>query len=84
MAILKQLAVIKGSDVSVKFKFKMPRLAKGVYSIYVAVAEDLYNEVVMHHAWSDNCYVFKSNNTETFSGLFKSSNAKNYFKLKNA
>ena len=65
------LAVIKGSDVSVKFKFKMPRLAKGVYSIYVAVAEDLYNEVVMHHAWSDNCYVFKSNNTETFSGLFK-------------
>lgn len=65
------LTVLKSSDISVRFKFKMPRLAKGVYSIYIAVAENLSNGNIMHHVWSDNCYIFKSNNTESFSGLFK-------------
>ncbi len=59
------------SVISINFNFKMPRLAKGVYTIYTAVAERVASGDVLHHVWSDNSYVFKSNNTESFSGLFK-------------
>jgi lipopolysaccharide transport system ATP-binding protein len=53
------------------FKFKMPRLAKGVYTIYTAIAECTLNGDIYHHTWSENSYVFESINTESFSGLFK-------------
>lgn len=62
---------VENSVISINFKFKMPRLAKGVYTIYVAVAEKVSSGGVLHHIWSDNSYVFESNNAESFSGLFK-------------
>jgi len=62
---------IENRVVSVAFKFTMPRLAKGVYTIYVAVAQNVSSGDVLHHIWADNSFVFESTNTETFSGLFK-------------
>ena len=49
----------------------MPRLAKGVYMIYSAIAEKSSSGDVFHHVWSDSSFIFESSNTESFSGFFK-------------
>lgn len=61
----------KNDNYYVNFEFDMPRLAKGVYMIYSAIAEKSSSGDVFHHVWSDSSFIFESSNTESFSGFFK-------------
>jgi len=57
-----------GQRLCARFTFEMPRLAKGDYSITVAVADGTQDEHVQHH-WIHDALVFKSASTSVAGGL---------------
>lgn len=57
-----------GQRLCARFTFEMPRLAKGDYSITVAVADGTQDEHVQHH-WIHDALVFKSASTSVAAGL---------------
>lgn len=57
-----------GHRLSARFTFEMPRLAKGDYSVTVAVADGTQHEHVQHH-WMHDALVFKSASTSVAAGL---------------
>ncbi|MDP2370083.1 ABC transporter ATP-binding protein [Rhodoferax sp.] len=57
-----------GHCLSARFTFEMPRLAKGDYSVTVAVADGTQHEHVQHH-WMHDALVFQSASTSVAAGL---------------
>lgn len=62
------LMVVKGTEFSAEFEFRMPYLAPGDYSVCVAVASGSNREHVQHQ-WINEALIFKSMSTSPASGL---------------
>jgi len=57
-----------GQKIIATFQFKMPRLARGDYSITVAIADGSQEEHAQHH-WIHDVIIFKSESTSVSGGL---------------
>lgn len=55
----KPVALAAGNIIEARFRFRMPRLQSGSYSISVAVADGTQLQHVQHH-WINDAYVFES------------------------
>lgn len=58
----------KGEQLTAKFKFPMPWLAQGDYSIAVAVAEGTQSDHV-HHQWIHDALLFRSHHDPLSTGI---------------
>jgi lipopolysaccharide transport system ATP-binding protein len=57
-----------GDTIVAAFKFQMPRLASGDYSVSAAIADGTQNEHVQHH-WIHDALAFQSVSTSVAAGL---------------
>ena len=57
-----------GTEFTATFRFPMPTLPKGSYTIAVAVADGTQQDHVQHH-WVHDALIFKSHSSQTVSGL---------------
>lgn len=62
------LSLSYGIGFKASFQFQMPTLAKGDYSISVAVAEGNQDEHIQHH-WIHDALIFRSTTTSVSTGL---------------
>ncbi|WP_341522513.1 ABC transporter ATP-binding protein [Pseudomonas sp. G.S.17] len=58
----------QGSKIVAEFTFVMPRLAKGNYSVSVAIANGTQQDHIQHH-WIHDAVFFKSESTSVAAGL---------------
>ena len=64
----KPLSLAAGQTFTAKFKFKMPVLLPGDYTIDVAIADGTQDHHVQHH-WLRDAYAFKSHADTESTGL---------------
>ncbi|MBC7488884.1 MAG: ABC transporter ATP-binding protein [Glaciimonas sp.] len=62
------LATVADEEIVADFKFQMPRLAAGDYSVSAAIADGTQHEHVQHH-WIHDALMFRSEATSITSGL---------------
>jgi lipopolysaccharide transport system ATP-binding protein len=62
------LAAVAGEEIVAEFKFQMPILAAGDYSVSAAIADGTQHEHVQHH-WIHDALMFRSEATSIASGL---------------
>ncbi|ASV97020.1 ABC transporter ATP-binding protein [Paraburkholderia aromaticivorans] len=65
---LTPMHTIAGTTLTARFRFHMPRMPVGDYSITAAVADGTQDEHVVHH-WVHDAIIFKSHSTSVSTGL---------------
>jgi lipopolysaccharide transport system ATP-binding protein len=64
----KSVACNADEIITVDFRFQMPRLASGDYSVSAAIANGTQNDHIQHH-WIHDALVFRSESTSVATGL---------------
>ncbi|QCG93000.1 ABC transporter ATP-binding protein (plasmid) [Azospirillum sp. TSA2s] len=65
---LDPIRVVAGQDFAARFRFQLPYLPSGDFSITVAIAEGTQNDHVQHH-WIEDALFFKVHSSHVVQGL---------------